>query len=452
MSFSKDFYWGAASSSYQIEGAAFRYGKGLSIWDTFCQINGKIKNGESGEVACDHYHRFREDVALMKELGLKAYRFSISWPRILPDGTGKVNEEGIKFYSDLVDELLKAGIEPFITLFHWDLPKAVYDRGGWRNREIADWFAEYTKVVVDALSDKVRFWITLNEALCHILLGHNLGVHAPGETAPNREIFRMLHHINLAHGKAVHVIRKFSKTPAVVGFAPNPGPGIPLTDRIEDIEAAKAYTFSGTVKGLFSNGWWMDPILTGEYPKDGIEAMAKDFPSDMIKEGDMELIGQKLDFLGVNLYQGAFITHDESGSFKICPQKPGYPINALKWQITPQILYYMPKFLYEKYQLPILITENGIYLPDWISLDGKVHDANRIDFMHRYLKELKKASDEGIDIMGYFAWSIMDNFEWSEGYNERFGLIYIDYETQKRIPKDSYYWYKDVISLNGDNL
>lgn len=452
MSFPKDFIWGAAAASYQIEGAAFKDGRGLSVWDTFSHTEGKTKNGDTGDVACDHYHRFREDVALMKELGLKAYRFSISWSRILPDGTGKINEAGIKFYSDLVDELLKADIEPFVTLFHWDLPQAIYDRGGWRNREIADWFAEYTKIVVDALSDRVRSWMTFNEPLCHILLGHYLGTHAPGEKTSTREAFKLLHHMNLAHGKAVQVIRSHAKKPSIIGFVPNPSTGIPLTDTKKDLEAAKTYTLSGTSRGIFSNGWWLDPILLGKYPKDGIEFMGKDFPSDMIKEGDMELMNQKLDFLGINLYYGTFIRHNENGGFVECPNKVGFAQNALKWPVTPQILYYMPKFLYEKYQLPIIIAENGLTLPDWVSLDGKVHDPNRIDFMQRYLRELKKASDEGVDIRGYFAWSILDNFEWSEGYNERFGLIYVDYETQKRIPKDSYYWYKDVIACNGNNL
>lgn len=452
MSFPKNFFWGAASAAYQIEGAPFKDGRGPSVWDTFSHTQGKIKNGDTGDLACDHYHRFREDVALMKELGLKAYRFSVSWSRILPEGTGKVNEAGIRFYIELVDELLKAGIEPFVTLFHWDLPKAIYDRGGWRNRDIADWFAEYTKIVMDALSDRVRYWITLNEPLCHILLGHYTGGHAPGEKATTGDVFRMLHHMNLAHGKAVQTIRSFAKTPGIIGFAPNPGTGIPLTHTKEDIEAAKAYTYSGTARGIFSNGWWLDPILIGEYPKDGIEFMADNFPSDMIRDGDMELMSQKLDFLGVNLYFGTFISHDKSGGFTISPKKPGYPITALKWTVNPQILYFMPKFLYEKYGLPVIITENGVSLPDWISLDGKVHDPNRIDFMHRYLKELKKALDEGVDIRGYFAWSILDNFEWSEGYDERFGLVYVDYDTQKRIPKDSYYWYRDVIACNGDNI
>ena len=452
MSFPKDFIWGAAAASYQIEGAAHEDGRGLSVWDAFSHTEGKTKNQDTGDIACDHYNKFREDVALMKQLGLKAYRFSISWSRILPDGTGKINKAGLQFYSDLVDELIKSDIEPFVTLFHWDLPQELQYRGGWANIEIADWFSEYTRIVVEALSDRVSYWMTFNEPLCHILLGHSTGYHAPGLTLSNREVFRLIHHMNLAHGKAVQTIRKYAKKKSIVGFVPNPSPGVPATDSQEDLDAARAYTLSGSSRGLFSNGWWLDPILLGQYPKDGIEAMGADFPADMIKDGDMELISQKLDFLGINLYTGTVIKHDEIHGFEVCPAKNGYDQNALKWHVLPESIYYLSKFLYEKYKLPIIIAENGLTLSDWVSLDGKVHDPNRIDYMHRYLKELKKASEEGIDIRGYFAWSILDNFEWSEGYNERFGLIHVDFNTLKRTPKDSFYWYSDLIKHNGNNL
>lgn len=452
MSFPKNFIWGAASASYQIEGAVHEDGRSPSVWDTFSHTEGKTKNGDNGDTACDHYHRFREDIALMKEMGLKSYRFSISWSRILPEGTGKINKAGLKFYSDLVDELIKAEIEPCITLFHWDLPQVLYDRGGWRNREIADWFSEYTRIVVEALSDRVSYWMTLNEPLCHILLGHYAGVHAPGEKMATREVFKLLHNMNLAHGKAVKTIRKYAKKKSIIGFVPNPSTGIPASEKPEDLDAARAYTLSGTSRGIYSNGWWLDPILLGEYPRDGIKAMGKDFPAEMIKDGDMELISQKLDFLGINLYTGTIVEHDDIHGFKECPPRNGYAQNALKWHVVPQTLYYSPKFLYEKYKLPIIIAENGLTLSDWVSLDGKVHDPNRIDYMHRYLKELKRAYEEGVDIRGYFAWSILDNFEWAEGYNERFGLIYIDYNTLQRFPKDSYYWYANTILHNGDNL
>ncbi|MDF2538661.1 MAG: beta-glucosidase [Herbinix sp.] len=452
MSFRKDFVWGAAAASYQIEGAALEDGKGLSVWDSFAHTEGKTKNNDTGDIACDHYHRYKDDVLLMKEIGLKAYRFSISWPRILPDGTDKINSKGLEFYSNLVDELLKAGIEPYVTLFHWDLPQAIYDRGGWMNREIADWFADYVRIVVEHLSDRVKYWMTTNEPQCHILIGHANGRHAPGDQVGNREAFTMMHHIHLAHGKAVQAIRKYSKQPCHIGFAPNPSPCVPATGNKEDLNAAKAHTFHGAARGLWSNTWWLDPVLLGKYPEDGIRSFETDFPIEIIKAGDMETLHQPLDFLGLNLYQGSLVCYDEEKGCVDYPKKIGFDKTALKWQVLPQALYYMPKYLYERYGLPILITENGLSLPDWVSLDGKVHDPNRIDFLHRYIAELKKAAGEGVDILGYFTWSVMDNFEWAEGYNERFGLIYVDYATQERILKDSAYWYHDVIQSNGANL
>lgn len=452
MSLPNNFIWGAATASYQIEGAAFEDGKGASVWDTFSHTGSNVKNLDNGDIACDHYHRYKEDIALMKEIGLKSYRFSVSWSRIMPSGTGKVNKAGLQFYSSLVDELLAAGIEPYVTLFHWDLPQAVYDRGGWLNRDISDWFAEYVKTVAECLSDRVTNWITINEPQCHIILGHFYGIHAPGSHVTEREAFLMMHNIHLAHGKAVAALRKYAKKPAFIGYAPNPQPGIPASLSEADLNAAKAYNFSGTANGLLSNNWWLDPVLLGHYPEDGMEYYKNVFPKEMIKHKDMETICQPLDFLGINLYQGALIRHDEKNGHAVVPNKAGFDKTAFKWKVMPEILYYMPKFLYERYRLPIIITENGLSMPDWVSLDGKVHDPNRIDFMHRYLKELKKACDEGIDIRGYFAWSLMDNFEWSEGYNERFGIIHVDYETQKRTLKDSAYWYRDVIKSNGKLL
>ena len=454
MNFPKNFIWGAATASYQIEGAAREAGKGLSIWDTFSHSEGKVKNGDHGDIACDHYHRYKEDIKLMKELGLQAYRFSISWPRILPEGKGKINPDGLAFYSRLVDELLAAGIEPYVTLFHWDLPQALYDLGGWLNRDITDWFAEYTRIVVEAFSDRVTYWMTTNEPPCHVILGHMDGSHAPGDRVPLREAFTMMHHLHLAHGKAVRTIRSYAKKKPMISYVPNPAPGVPFTDSKEDLEATRAFTFSGTARGMWSNTWWLDPPLLGKYPQDGLEYYRSDFPMEVIRDGDMELINQPLDYLGINLYQGSVIRKDASAKlgFSEVVRKPGFDKTALKWLVHPEIMYYVPKFLYERYQLPILIAENGLSMADWVSLDGKVHDPGRIDFMHRYLKELLKASSEGIDIRGFFYWSLMDNFEWAEGYNERFGLIHVDYVTQQRTLKDSAYWYKDVIRTNGQIL
>lgn len=452
MSFKDDFIWGAAAASYQIEGAAFEDDKGASVWDTFSHTVGKVKNNDNGDIACDHYHRYKEDIALMKEMGLKAYRLSISWARVIPDGIGKVSEKGLAFYNNLIDELLANNIIPYVTLFHWDLPQAIYDRGGWLNREISDWFANYVKVVVEALSDRVNCWMTTNEPQCHILLGHNIGMHAPGDTVSTHDTFVMMHNIHLAHGKAVQTIRKYSKQPCKVGYAPNPGPSVPASDSVKDLEAARAHFFSATSSHLWSNPWWFDPALLGTYPKDGTDYYKEDFPWEEIKEGDMETICQPLDFLGINLYQGPVIRHDEKNGFAVVPNKIGCDKTDFKWRVIPEIMYYAPKFLYERYKLPIIITENGLSMPDWVSLDGKVHDPNRIDFMNRYLLELKRAAADNIPIDGYFAWSVMDNFEWAEGYDERFGLIHIDFETQKRTLKDSAYFYKDVIQSNGEVL
>lgn len=452
MGFTKDFVWGAAAASYQIEGAAYEDGKGKSVWDTFSHTEGKVKNNDHGDIACDHYHRYKEDVALMKELGLKAYRFSVSWPRILPNGAGTVNQKGLEFYGNLVDELLANGIEPYVTLFHWELPQVLYEQGGWLNRETTDYFAEFAKIVVEYLSDRVTKWITTNEPQCHILLGHQDGTHAPGDQRSERELFTMMHHIHLAHGKAVQMIRQYAKQPCIVGYAPNPFPFMPVSTSEADYQVAKNVCFSATQRNLWSNTWWLDPVLLGSYPADGLETYKDAFPFEVIRDGDMELISQPIDFLGINMYQGSYVKSDKDKGVIIIPKKVGYPKNSLKWPVTPEILYYMPKFLYERYQLPILITENGVTLSDWVSLDGKVHDPNRIDFIRRYLRELKRAVNEGVPVIGYFSWSIMDNFEWSEGYNERFGLIYVDYETQERIPKDSAYFYRDVIATNGENL
>lgn len=460
MSFSKNFVWGAAAAAHQIEGAAMEDGRGLSIWDTYAHDKridsvtgrGNILNGDTADIACDHYHRYSEDVALMKEIGLKAYRFSISWSRILPKGKGEVNKKGLQFYSDLVDELLAAGIEPYVTLFHWDFPQALQDIGGWANPQMPDIFADYVKIVVDALSDRVKYWMTLNEPQCHIIIGHINGECAPKLKVSHEQAFRLMHNLFLAHGKAVKVIREHAKKPPKIGYAPNPSAYYPYTEEKEDIEAAKKLAFDASGKDFWATTWWLDTIILGEYPKDGIEAFKDEFPMDMIKEGDMEIISQPLDFLGCNFYQGSAVKADSNNEAIVVPKKVGFDRTAFKWEVTPKILRYMPNFLYERYNLPIVITENGLSMSDWVSLDGKVHDPQRIDFMHRYLLELKKSIEDGTPVFGYLTWSIMDNYEWSDGYGERFGIIHVDFETQKRTIKDSGYWYHDVIASNGETL
>lgn len=452
MAFAKDFVWGAATSSYQIEGAVREDGKGEHIWDVFTKEPGHVYENHTGEVACDHYHRFREDVRIMKEMGLQAYRFSIDWSRVLPEGTGRVNEKGMAFYSDLVDELLANGIEPYVTLYHWELPYELYKRGGWMNPQIAEWFGEYAKLVAERLSDRVKYFFTLNEPQCFVGLGFLNGAHAPGLKCPLRDTFEMAHNALRAHGRAVQMLRAHAKQPLTIGYAPTAGVLYPETDKPEDIEAARTAFFAmnpNDADWTWNVSWWSDPVLLGQYPEEGLERFAPYLPK--ITDEDMKLISEPIDIYGQNIYNGRAVRMDADGKPEYVDRYAGFPKTAIQWPVTPEVLYWGPKFLYERYKKPIFITENGMSCHDVISLDGKVHDPNRIDFLARYLHELKRASDEA-DIRGYFQWSLMDNFEWAAGYSERFGLVYVDYPTQKRIFKDSAYWYRDVIASNGENL
>ncbi len=448
--FPPSFVWGAAAASYQIEGAAYEDGKGLSVWDMLCKKPGAIWQGQTGDVACDHYHRYREDVALMREIGLPAYRFSISWPRVLPEGTGNVNAAGLGFYDRLVDELLAAGIAPYATLFHWDFPYDLYCRGGWLNRDSADWFADYTRVVVEALGDRVKDWMTLNEIRVFVGSGHYEGRHAPGDKLGLTEVLRVGHHALLAHGKAVQVIRGGCPG-ARVGWAPTTFPFIPATDAPEDIEAARQLMFTVHDEyAIWSNTWWLDPVFFGRYPDDGLALFGAAAPQAL--PGDMETIAQPLDFCGFNIYQGTTVQGGADGLPEVLPHPTGYAKTAFNWPVTPEALYWGPRFMHERYQTPLFITENGLSGMDWIALDGGVHDPQRIDFTRRYLLALERAIADGVDVRGYFYWSLMDNFEWAYGYRERFGLIYVDYPTQRRVLKDSARWYGEVIATNGAKL
>jgi len=450
MSFPKGFIWGAAASSYQIEGAAHEDGKGPSTWDMFCQKEGTIWNGQSGDVACDHYHRYEEDVGLMKQIGLHAYRLSISWPRVIPQGTGAVNPKGLEFYDKLIDELLAADISPYVTLFHWDYPYELYRRGGWLNRDSSDWFAEYVRVVVEKLSDRVKYWITLNEPQCFIGLGHQLGMHAPGDKLEFAEVLMAAHNSLLAHGKAVQTIRAYSKVECQTGLVSVGIVNMPATDSPEDVGAARQTMFSVPYTNCWNNAWWTDPVFFGRYPEDGLKLFASDVPQ--IQDRDMKTICQPCDFLGVNIYFGQTIRAGKDARPEAVLPPEGYAMTAFRWPVSPEALYWGPRFFWERYKLPIIITENGMSNVDWVSLDGKVHDPQRIDFLNRYLLELQKACKHGVKVGGYFHWSTLDNFEWTEGYKERFGLVYTDYPTQKRIPKDSAYWYEEVIASNGATL
>lgn len=452
MGFSENFVWGTATSAYQIEGATFEDGKGQHIWDVYTKEPGHVYGNHNGNTACDHYHRFREDAAMMKEMGLKGYRFSIDWSRVLPEGTGSVNEAGIAFYSNLVDALLENGIEPYITLYHWELPYELYKRGGWMNPEIVEWFGAYAKLIAERLSDRVSHFFTLNEPQCFVGLGFLTGEHAPGVKAPIEDTFAMAHNVLKAHGRAVQMLRRYGRQPLTIGYAPTSSIAYPETERKEDIEAARKVFFSlpeDDRNWTWNVAWWSDPVILGHYPEEGLVRFEKYLPH--ITEADMKLISEPIDVYGQNIYNGRCIRMGAEGKPEIVERAPGFPRTAMDWPITPECLYWGPKFLYERYKKPIYITENGLSCADVVSLDGKVHDPARIDFLARYLKELKRSAGE-IDLRGYFQWSLMDNFEWARGYAERFGLVFVDYKTQERIWKDSAFWYRDVIRTNGETI
>lgn len=434
--FPRNFLWGAASASAQIEGGWNADGRTPSIWDAANPT--QIKNSENCHDACDHYHRFREDIALMKKIGLKSYRFSISWSRVIPE-EGKINEAGIKFYSDLVDELVSAGIEPMVTVYHWDMPIWVFEKGGWMSGKIIPLFRDYTKILVDALSDRVSWWMTMNEPGCFIMNGYMQGVHAPFK----RNYFalsRLSKNCMLAHAEAVKTIRRYSKKKPKVGVAFSSGAFVPPNDSPDEIEKARRMT-TETSNGLMSNRWWMDPMILGKPVRAyGI------YHSDA---KNMEAICQPLDFMGLNIYTS--FNYAGWGNGKEIPPE-GTQKNSLGWVIDERCMYWNVKFMYERYGLPIMITENGLAANDIIDKDGKVHDPQRTDFIRRYLGQLSQAISEGIPVLGYQHWSVMDNFEWAEGYEPRFGLVYVDYKTQKRIIKDSAWEYKKIIETNGAEL
>ena len=439
------FVWGAGTSSYQIEGSPTRAGGGASVWDTFCRRPGAIRDGSSGDIACDHINRWREDVALMRDLGLRAYRFSISWPRVMPEGTGRVNAEGLDFYDRLVDALLAAGIEPWVTLFHWDYPEALHKRGGWSNDASPEWFAQYSTVVGKRLSDRVTHWLTFNEPHVFMILGYQISIHAPGEKLAWKDILRIGHRVLLAHGMSALALRASTKRPCEVGYVGALEPAMPATERAADIEAARRTTFSEL------QTWMLDPVYLGAYPEAELKAWEQHLPS--FGAQDFKTIRQPLDFFATNIYQAGMVRAGGDGK----PERIGRPLGAPRttmevFDVVPGSLYWGPRFCWERYHLPVVITENGMSNNDWVATDGQVHDPQRIDFMRRYLRELARSRDAGVDVRGYFAWSLLDNFEWAEGYRQRFGLVYTDFATQKRTPKDSFAWYRDVIRSNGASL
>lgn len=450
--FPENFAWGAATSAYQIEGAVAEDGKGMHVWDVYTKEPGRIFEGHTGDVACDHYHRYEEDVAIMKEMGLKAYRFSVDWSRVMPEGRGKVNEKGVEFYSHLIDSLLEAGIEPYLTLYHWELPYELYKKGGWMNEEIVEWFGDYAALIADRFSDRVTRFFTFNEPQCFIGLGFLTGEHAPGLKSPVRDTFVMAHHVLKAHGRAVQRLRERARQPIEIGIAPTISVSYPASDQPEDVEAARRELFGlpDLENWTWNVSWWSDPILLGGYPEEGLEKYGPYLPK--ITEEDRKLIAQPIDFYGQNIYNGRCVYMGEEGKPCEVKRNEDFLRTAMDWPITPECLYWGPRLLQERYKKPIYITENGLSCRDIVSADGRVHDPGRIEFLSRYLGELKRACADGVDVRGYFQWSLLDNFEWCRGYGERFGLIYVDYQSQKRIWKDSGYWYRKLIAENGRSL
>lgn len=450
--FRDDFVWGVAASAYQVEGRNSDFGSGKTIWDTFTE-QGRISDGYSAEDGCLHIDHYKEDYALMKQLGIRAYRFSVNWARILPEGTGKVNEAGVALYRDMIAEMKKNGITPYLTMYHWELPQALQEKGGWLNEQIAEWFGEYAKVIAESFSDLCEYFITLNEPQCFVGIGHLHGVHAPGAKLSYQETFQIAHNALKAHGTAVRMLRKHACRKIQVGYAPTCGVAYPATDKKEDIEAARAVYFSQNNpidNWTWNVAWFSDPVFLGNYPEDGLQKYAQYLPN--ITKEDMELISEPLDFMGQNIYNGYMVRCGEDGKPEYVNREPGLAKTAAQWPVTPECLYWGIKFLYERYGLPIYVTENGMSCHDTISADDKVHDPDRIAFLDRYLGALQKAADEGADVRGYFQWTFLDNFEWDKGYTERFGIVYVDFVTKKRIPKDSAYWYKEVTETNGRSL
>ncbi len=440
--FENDFLFGTSTSSYQIEGAVKEDGRTLSIWDIFSKIPGKIYMDDNGDIACDHYHRYKEDVKLMKAIGLDAYRFSISWSRIFPD-EGNFNPEGIEFYKKLIDELTKNNIKPAVTLYHWDMPLWVYNMGGWLNRDSVKWFTEYAIKVFEELGDSVSLWITHNEPLCASFFGYYEGVHAPGHRSL-KEALTAAHHILLSHGNVVEEFRKLGYKKGKIGITLNLIPSYPATKHENDIRAAR-------IRDGYLNRWFLDPVFKEYYPED-MKDIYKEFVIDFsfIKEGDLHKIAIANDFLGVNYYSRELVKFSEEARLKSEVVHGRYSRTEMGWEIVPEALYNLVLRLRKEYtKIPVYITENGAAFNDKISKKGEIRDNKRIDYIRRHLLEVARLNKKGMDIKGYFIWSLIDNFEWQFGYSKRFGIIYVDYRTRERILKNSALWYRDLIETRA---
>ncbi|MCR3754067.1 GH1 family beta-glucosidase [Lentzea californiensis] len=430
-----DFFWGVATSAYQIEGAYDEDGRTLSIWDTFSRRPGAVENGETGDVACDHYHRMPSDVEMIARLGVDKYRFSVSWPRIQPGGRGPVNPKGIDFYSRLVDELLDKGVDPWLTLYHWDLPQELEDAGGWPHRDTAYRFAEFAGLVHDALGDRVPTWTTLNEPWCSAMLGYDVGRHAPGRTN-FAEAMRATHHLLLAHGLAARELR--TRGVASLGITLNMGTHSPASDDPRDVDAARRADGLGTRIHL-------DPLVHGRYPEDVLADIAARGAEIPVRPGDLEVISTPLDVFGVNYYTSH--VHRATGDLAVSEVVPqGRPVTAMGWEIVPEGFTSLLVRLHQDYGVPMVITENGAAFDDLDVVDGHVADTDRVEYLKSHVEAVAAAVRAGADVRGYLAWSLMDNFEWGYGYGKRFGIVRVDYETQERTLKQSARWFRDLIT------
>jgi beta-glucosidase len=454
--FPHDFIWGAATSSYQIEGAAYEDGRGVSIWDTFCKTSGKVANGDTGDVANDHYHRYLEDIALMKELGIKSYRFSFAWPRLFPNGDGVREDRGFAFYDRLINALLEAGIEPLATLYHWDLPQALQDKGGWTNRDIVRAFADYSTALVEHFGDRVKRWTPINEPWVVSWLGHGIGIHAPG-VKDRRSAFAAAHHTVLAHVASTNAMRAVRSDILT-------GPVLNQANSIADDPSDPVQAHALAIADAHQNTFWMDAFMKGTYPQILLDTYGDELTS-VIHPGDLESATVRNDFIGINYYFDNYIHpskggenqwHSIAGLFglDIDETAPG-PLTDMGWPLTPFGLKNLLVRWHKEYgsDLPDLyITENGAAYDEGISEDGKCHDQRRIDYLSTHLKAVSDAIAEGSPVKGYYQWSLMDNFEWALGYEKRFGIVHVDFDTQKRTIKDSGYWYADVIAANGKDI
>ncbi|MEH7380548.1 GH1 family beta-glucosidase [Bacillus sp. JJ1533] len=437
ITFPQDFRFGVSTAAYQIEGAYNEDGRGLSIWDTFSRIPGKVLNGDTGDIAVDSYHRVDEDIALLKDLGVNVYRFSIAWPRIFPNGRGEVNKKGLEHYHRFVDKLLENGIEPMCTLYHWDLPQALQDEGGWKNRETIAAFTDYAEFMFREFNGKIKLWLTINEPWCVSFLGHFSGEQAPGERNLQSAV-DVAHHLLLAHGQAVKRFKEL-EIPGEIGFAPNLVWYEPFSDRQEDIDACQR-------SSAWFMEWFLDPVFKGSYPDILIDWFEKKGAKVNIQEGDMEIISQPMDILGINYYTGTMARYKENhGNFDCEHLDMSYEKTDLGFKIFPEGFYNILMDVKKKYgDIPIYITENGATYNDE-PVDGRIRDVKKIDYLKLHLTEISRALASGVNLKGYCQWSLIDNYEWAYGYSMRFGLVHVDYRTLERTKKDSFYWYKNVV-------